>query len=44
MERPEIVEYPDSNKYLATTGPAGADRFARMSTRAEDLDYWQGEP
>jgi uncharacterized cupin superfamily protein len=44
MERPEIVEYPDSDKYLATSGPSGTDRFARMSTRAEDLDYWHGEP
>lgn len=44
MERPEIVEYPDSQKYHATSAPSGSERFARMSTLAEDLDYWQGEP
>ena len=42
-ERPEIVEYPDSGKYLAMAGegPAG---FGRMARLAEDLDYWEGEP
>lgn len=44
MERPEIVEYPDSGKYLASTGPSGSPRFARMSSLNEDLDYWHGEP
>jgi uncharacterized cupin superfamily protein len=42
--RPEIVEYPDSGKYLATAGPNGPPRFARMSRLDEDLDYWHGEP
>jgi uncharacterized cupin superfamily protein len=42
--RPEIVEYPDSGKYLAMTGPSGSPRFSRMSRLDEDLDYWQGEP
>ena len=42
--RPEIVEYPDSGKYLAMTGPAGKPHFARMSRLDEDLDYWAGEP
>ena len=44
QERPEIVEYPDSGKYLAMTGPRGKPDFARMSRRDEDLDYWLGEP
>jgi uncharacterized cupin superfamily protein len=42
--RPEIVEYPDSGKYLACAGPSGPPQFARMSTLGEDLDYWSGEP
>ncbi len=42
-ERPEIVEYPDSGKYLATSGEGGQG-FGRMSRLAEDLDYWEGEP
>ena len=44
MERPEIVEYPDSQKFLATSGPSGTASFARMSTLGQDLEYWQGEP
>ena len=28
--RPEIVEYPDSGKYLASAGASGPPRFARM--------------
>ena len=42
--RPEIVEYPDSGKYLATTGASGPARFARMGRLDTDLDYWEGEP
>jgi len=42
--RPEIVEYPDSGKYLASAGASGAPRFARMARLDEDLDYWEGEP
>ena len=42
--RPEIVEYPDSGKYLASAGPGGPPQFSRMSTLDQDLDYWQGEP
>ena len=42
--RPEIVEYPDSGKYLATAGASGSPRFARMGRLDEDLDYWEGEP
>jgi uncharacterized cupin superfamily protein len=42
--RPEIVEYPDSGKYLASAGPSGPPRFSRMSTLEQDLDYWDGEP
>jgi uncharacterized cupin superfamily protein len=42
--RPEIVEYPDSGKYLAIAGASGPPRFARMGRLATDLDYWEGEP
>lgn len=43
-DSPEVVEYPDSGKYLATAGPRGPDRFARMHREKDDLDYWDGEP
>jgi uncharacterized cupin superfamily protein len=42
--RPEIVEYPDSGKYLAIAGVSGPARFARMGRLDTDLDYWEGEP
>jgi len=42
-ERPEVVEYPDSGKYLASTGEPGAG-LRRMARLSEDLDYWEGEP
>ena len=42
--RPEIVEYPDSGKYLATTGASGPARFARMGRLDTDVGYWEGEP
>jgi uncharacterized cupin superfamily protein len=42
-ERPEVVEYPDSGKYLATAGKPGAG-LSRMGRLSEDLDYWDGEP
>jgi uncharacterized cupin superfamily protein len=44
QSRPEIVEYPDSGKYLASAGPSGPPRFARMGRLDQDLDYWEGEP
>ncbi len=44
MTRPEIVEYPDSGKYLATAGPIGPPVFGKISALGPDLDYWQGEP
>ncbi|HSC62145.1 MAG TPA: cupin domain-containing protein [Caldimonas sp.] len=42
--RPEIVEYPDSGKFLASAGAPGSSRFARMGRLDENLDYWDGEP
>lgn len=44
-DNPEVVEYPDSGKYLASAERDG-DRygFARMHREKDDLDYWDGEP
>jgi uncharacterized cupin superfamily protein len=42
--RPEIVEYPDSGKYLASAGPSGPPQFSRMGRLDQDLDYWVDEP
>ena len=44
-EQPEVVEYPDSGKYLATARLAGQEHgFARVHRADADLDYWDGEP
>ncbi len=46
-ESPEVVEYPDSGKYLATaqgTLHGAPHSFGRMHREKDDLDYWDGEP
>ena len=44
-DSPEVVEYPDSNKYMASATKGGdAYGFARMHREKDDLDYWDGEP
>ena len=44
-ETPEVVEYPDSGKYLAAAPRDGdAYGFRRMQRSKDDLDYWDGEP
>jgi uncharacterized cupin superfamily protein len=44
-DSPEVVEYPDSGKYLATAARDGnAYGFARMHREKDDVDYWDGEP
>ena len=47
-DSPEVVEYPDSGKYLAMANGALGDgtlqRFDRMHRAADALDYWDGEP
>ena len=44
-DSPEVVEYPDSGKYLASATRDGhAHSFARMHREKDDLDYWDGEP
>ena len=39
-EQPEICEYPDSNKYLASAGSS----FRFIQRAGNTLDYWDGEP
>ena len=44
-DSPEVVEYPDSGKYLVSATRDGvAYGFARMHREKDDLDYWEGEP
>jgi uncharacterized cupin superfamily protein len=44
-DSPEVVEYPDSGKYLASAARDGNPYgFARMHREKDDLDYWDGEP
>ncbi len=44
QESPEIVEYPDSDKYVAAARHWGAKSFRVIQKRSETLDYWAGEP
>ena len=44
-DSPEVVEYPDSGKYLASARRDGEPYgFSRMHRAVDDLDYWDGEP
>ena len=46
-EQPEVVEYPDSGKYLAmASGTLNGEAviFGRMHRERDDLEYWDGEP
>jgi len=46
-DSPEVVEYPDSGKYLAmANGMLDGQRqvFDRMHREKDNLDYWDGEP
>lgn len=42
----EIVEYPDSGKFLARAKRDGdrGNRFHFIGKQTEELDYWDGEP
>jgi uncharacterized cupin superfamily protein len=42
-ESPEICEYPDSDKYLATASSDGARSFSAIQRPSTSLDYWDGE-
>ena len=43
-ESPEIVEYPDSGKYLAQSDADGDTPFEVIAKLAPSIDYWAGEP
>ncbi|WFU10090.1 cupin domain-containing protein [Rhizobium sp. CB3090] len=44
--RTEIVEYPDSGKFMAKTNRAGhaPRRFSFIGREGDAVDYWDGEP
>lgn len=46
QDLPEIVEYPDSGKFLAMAGKHGAPEldFDVMQHKSQSADYWLGEP
>ncbi|MGO8470086.1 cupin, partial [Rhizobium leguminosarum] len=51
MAKTEIVEYPDSGKFLAksnraktNTDSAGTGRFRHIGRPETNLYYWDGEP
>jgi uncharacterized cupin superfamily protein len=43
-ESPEIVEYPDSDKYLAMASLAEGRFFDAIQRTRNSVDYWDGEP
>lgn len=43
-ELPEIVEYPDSGKYLAEADVTADSPFQVIRRMGPNLDYWDGEP
>jgi len=43
-ELPDIVEYPDSGKYLAKTRDEDGTVFRAIQREQNTLDYWDGEP
>lgn len=44
QESPEIVEYPDSGKFLAAARWRAAQAFGVIQRKGKNLDYWEGEP
>jgi uncharacterized cupin superfamily protein len=45
LHKCEVVGYPDSNKIMASAGPAFDKRWIRqLWPKGETLDYWDGEP
>lgn len=44
QESPEIVEYPDSGKFLAGAKHQGERAFGIIHLQGGSLDYWEGEP
>lgn len=43
-EMPEIVEYPDSDKYLAMDSSGDGLSFDAIQRTGNSVDYWDGEP
>ena len=43
-DTPEIVEYPDSGKFLATASLDEDKVFDVLQRSSNNLDYWDGEP
>ena len=43
-ESPEIVEYPDSGKYLAEASSGSVRTFDMVQHRRDSVDYWDDEP
>lgn len=43
-ETPEVCEYPDSGKYLATARGREGPAFEGLQRAAANVDYWDGEP
>jgi uncharacterized cupin superfamily protein len=43
-ETPEVVEYPDSGKYLAIVKRGENKLFRTLQRTDAGLDYWDGEP
>lgn len=44
LDAPEVVFYPDSDKYLIRAEDGTPEGFGRMHRTGDDLDYWDGEP
>ncbi|MGB5078218.1 MAG: cupin domain-containing protein [Sphingorhabdus sp.] len=44
MEPVEIVEYPDSGKFMAEAGVETVAPFEVIDRKGKGLDYWDGEP
>jgi uncharacterized cupin superfamily protein len=43
-ETPEVVDYPDSAKYLAIISVGDGASFDAIQRTQNSLDYWDGEP
>ena len=43
-ESPELVEYPDSDKYLAMASLPDGKYFEALQRARNNIDYWDGEP
>ena len=43
-EQPEVVEYPDSGKFMVHASQNGTRNFDVLQRAGVSLDYWDGEP